>query len=314
MQREHVGGAAIRQLVARIFPLSPPPVIERAEEGVSTLVYRIRRDDEVFYLRLLPEEGASFAPEVRVHQLLRERNVKVPEIVHFEHYNAALRRSVMVTTEVSGAPIGHRPLGERLRQILVEAGRDLAIVNSILVEGFGWIARDGAGAGRLTAEHPTYRAAFLEGFAEDLAALGAGVLEREEVAAIRAIVARRDSRLDVARGSLAHGDFDATHIYQRDGRYSGIIDFGEIRGGDPYYDLGHFLLHDGERLPVRVLPHLLAGYREAAPLPPDHQQRIRLSGLTIGVRALARSAGHPPGMYQRYLAGSVRRLIAESGG
>ena len=39
---------------------------------------------------------------------------------------------------------------------------------------------------------------------------------------------------------LAHGDFDCSHIYVADGRYSGIIDFGEIRGANPWYDLAQF--------------------------------------------------------------------------
>lgn len=42
------------------------------------------------------------------------------------------------------------------------------------------------------------------------------------------------------QGYLAHGDFDTTHIYQDNGRYTGIIDFGEIRGADRWYDLGYF--------------------------------------------------------------------------
>ncbi len=289
--------------------------MERVREGVSTRVYRIRRDDEVFYLRVLPEEGASFAPEARVHQILRERNAKVPEVVYFEHYNEAIGRSVMVTTEIPGGPIGRRGVERDLAGVLAGAGRDLAIVNGIGVEGFGWIARDGSEVGRLTAESPTYRAAFLEPFVEDVALLAAGVLERGEVAALRALVARDGPRLAVARGALAHGDFDATHIYWRGGRYSGIIDFGEIRGADPYYDLGHFLLHDCQTLPRRELPALLAGYAEVTPLPADGEGRIRLAALLIGIGRLARLARKRPvdfraQPYYAWLRGRVRELLA----
>jgi hypothetical protein len=55
-----------------------------------------------------------------------------------------LRRSVMVTSEIPVRPIeaGDRP--EAIRAVYLEAGRDLAAINQIGVEGFGWIARDGA--------------------------------------------------------------------------------------------------------------------------------------------------------------------------
>lgn len=56
-------------LLMRVFPAGPTHV-ERVAEGVSTWVYRIRYRDSTFYLRVLPEAGASFAPEVAVHTAL----------------------------------------------------------------------------------------------------------------------------------------------------------------------------------------------------------------------------------------------------
>src|SRR5690348_8944848 len=73
----------IAQLAAHIFPHSTPLEVERVEEGVSTYVYRLRAADTVYYLRVLPEEGASFAPEVYAHQRLRERGARVPEVIYF---------------------------------------------------------------------------------------------------------------------------------------------------------------------------------------------------------------------------------------
>ena len=52
------------------------------------------------------------------------------------------------------------------------------------------------------------------------------------------------ARSDDPPSRLAHGDFDATHIYQRDGLYTGVIDFGEMRGAEPHYDLAYFLVQD----------------------------------------------------------------------
>lgn len=279
----------IETLVTQVFPCTVPSHMERVEEGVSTCVYRINRGNEVFYLRILPEVNASFAPEVYVHEMLRAKDVRVPEVVYFEHYNESLQRSVMVTSEIKGKHIGCYPANEIPRNVLVEAGRDLAVINSISVQGFGWIKRDSSKVAALEAEFPTYRAFIFEHLEEDLAFLSERVLSTREIKAIREIIDRCDIWLDEEQAWLAHGDFDATHIYQEHGRYTGIIDFGEIRGGDAFYDLGHFQMHDGEILPARMLPYLLEGYKDVIQLPPDYEQRIHFSSLLIAIRTLARS-------------------------
>ncbi len=64
----------------RIFS-SDPIQVERITEGVSTHVYRVVFQRETFYLRVLPEEGDSFAPAVAVHTHLRQLQVRVPEVI-----------------------------------------------------------------------------------------------------------------------------------------------------------------------------------------------------------------------------------------
>lgn len=300
---------AVEEVAAHIFSGARPLLVQRVEQGVSTYVYRVRRGADTFYLRVLPEDDASFVPEARVHALLRERGVRVPDVVYVEHFNEALRHSVMVTTEIRGCHVDHLTAVEDARKVLIEAGRDLAIINSVPVAGFGWIRRDRPDIARLEGELPSYRQFAVGRLEEDLAVLGAHVLSEREVAAIRAIVQEHDAWLDVEQGHLAHGDFDVTHVYQEHGRYTGIIDFGEIRGADRYYDLGHFAVHDGETLPFVARPYLMEGYREGAHLPPDADGRIALSGLLTAVRALRRCVDTGrTGTYSNYLHGAMRRL------
>jgi aminoglycoside phosphotransferase (APT) family kinase protein len=297
----------VQALADRIVPRTVHPTVERVAEGVSTHVYRLRRGAETFYLRVLPEAGASFAPEVRAHTLLLARGVAVPEVIYFEPCNPALQRSVMVTTAIPGGPVGRRAVGRDTREILAAAGRDLAVINSLAVEGFGWIRRDHDESLRLEAKHPTCRAFVHEHLEQDLALLRERVLTASEVALVRAILADFDPWLDAEHAVLAHGDFDATHIYQRDGRYSGIIDFGELKGGDLWYDLGHFRMHEGETLPTLALPWLLEGYGAVCPLPADHARRIGFASLLIAIRALAHRLGRY--RYQQALV-AIRRDIS----
>jgi aminoglycoside phosphotransferase (APT) family kinase protein len=284
--------------------------IERTEEGSSTQVYRLRRGAEVFYLRVAEEREASLGPEARVHEMLQARGVRVPIVIHFEPFNERLERSLLVTTEIRGESVLCRTPDAATAAILRAAGRDLAAINSIPIEGFGWIRRDNHTATMPQAEHPSNRAFMLEHLDHDLEQLPTFAFSKKEVDTIRAIIVACDAWLDADQAYLAHGDFDLTHIYQCDGEYTGIIDFGEIRGTAPLYDLGHFRLHDGERMAPLLLAHLIEGYGEGTPLSPDYEREIAFVSMLIGVRALARALRPGDGEYTRYLQESIRKISA----
>jgi len=311
MRQDAPDRAAIQAIADRVFSMSVDFTVTRVTEGVSTYVYRIERGAETFYLRVLPEAGAGFAPEAEAHRLLHERGVNVPAVVYVAQHDETLERSVLVTTAIAGSHIGHIPTHPHVRDILIEAGRDLARINQIPVAGFGWIRRDQPTVRRLEAEHPTYRAFVAEYLDAALAILRRHVLDADEIAIVWSILDRHDSWLEANDAWLAHGDFDATHIYQEHGRYTGIIDFGEMRGGTRWYDLGHFRMHDGETVPALILPWLLEGYRAVTPLPDDHERRIGFAGLLIAIRALARLLiKNPYSSYRDHCLASLRQEIA----
>ncbi len=273
----------IKELCGRILGPGSGLHVARVAEGVSTYVFRVERAGEVFYLRVLPEKGASFAPEVLAHLLLHERGAQVPEVVYWEHSNPVLDRSVMLTTEIKGQPIGHGADPEALREVLVAAGHDVALANTIPVQQFGWVRRDRADVVRLEGELASLREWLLGDLDEHLALLRRhGVLAASTISRIGAIIAASPDFFDDKQAYLAHGDFDATHIYHDHGVYSGIIDWGEIRGTQALYDLGHFSIENG-----RMLPYVLEGYREVAQLPPDFERRIHLANLFVAVGRLA---------------------------
>jgi aminoglycoside phosphotransferase (APT) family kinase protein len=308
----------VKTVVSSIFP-SIPTHIERITEGVSTYVYRIASDHKTWYLRVLPEEGASFVPEAMVHARLREMQVKVPEVIYVEPYNDLLQRSIMVTTEIPGRPIGQSQElgGEVLAEIVREAGHDLACINSMIVEGFGWVKRDPSTIEALQGEWPTYREFVDEYWNADLAYLTSSssssshVLSADEIAQVERVRATYDSWLDVERGYLVHGDFDTTHIYQEHGRYTGIIDFGEIRGADRWYDLAQFYMREREQLPWPLEAALIDGYEEVVALPEDYEQRIHFTSLLTNVRALSRSLQkRPPNHFSQHQLKMLRENLA----
>lgn len=278
------------EAVARhLFP-SGDIQVARVLSGISTYVYSIVTDHQTYYLRVLPEEGASFAPEVAALACLRKHNLNVPEVIHYEEYNQTLERSIMVETEIKGQALSKSSLaGSDFESIAREAGRELARLNALPVEGFGWIESGPESSGHLGARWPTYRAFALASREADLAYLRQHVLPPEVCVDLERVLSRYDSWLDVDQGYLAHGDFDTTHIFQDQGRYTGIIDFGEVRGTNRWYDLAHFRIRDGAHPPYRVFSALERGYAEIVPFPTDYDLHLRFTSVLINLRALSRA-------------------------
>src|SRR3712207_4294741 len=102
--------------------------VERVTEGVSTYVFRLACDGSLFYVRVLPGEGDTFAPEVYVHTALRARGVGAPEVIYYAALHEELQGSVMVVTAIHGQALGYGSHPWDEHELLVAAGRDLAIL------------------------------------------------------------------------------------------------------------------------------------------------------------------------------------------
>jgi aminoglycoside phosphotransferase (APT) family kinase protein len=275
---------ALAGLVRAAFPGARSVSVSPASGGRLVVVYRAEVDGVPYYLRLAEEPGQDMTTDALVLERLRAQGVRVPEVVATSPPSAGYPRSWMIMTEVPGLSIARDGTDEEARQAAAAAGRDAAVINSLPVAGFGWVRRDGAA--QLSAELPSYR----QFAVSDLPAPWPGALRDAfgppQLDVLRELaVAEQDRPLRF--GHLAHGDLDVTHVYAHDGRYSGIIDFGEMRGADPYFDLGHFLLHDGETRPVRLFSSFLDGYCQVSPLPDGHLEGIRASAILLGLRQLS---------------------------
>lgn len=282
-----VDPSAVDRLLGRIFG-RPSVRWERTSEGVSTEVYRIFRGEQIFYLRLPVDGTGSFAAEAAVHTELRRLGAAVPEIVHYELFEDELHRSLLLTTEIPGGPMSTDvPAPEALPRIYRAAGRDLALVNQIAVDGFGWIQNRQAGW-PLHAEHRDF-ARWLADF--DAATLAHLEFSQADVERVEQIVADEVRHAPHAgQGRLAHGDFYLGHVFHRDGHYTGIIDFGSIQGSNRWHDLATVRLSGPEQefLEAAAVPHLEAGYAEVADVPPDFHARVLGTAMTIMAERLVR--------------------------
>lgn len=296
----------MRRLVAR-WADGPAGRIEPAPDGVSTPVFTLTQGRETRYLRLGEQPGECRSAEKRVYEVLRARGVRVPEVVWFEPLAPEVNRSAMITSAIPGTPLDQAIDAHAAPAIVALAGRDLARINAIPVRGYGWVVAVDADGG-LVAEHAD-RASWTAEYHAAVAKVPGGLpLDRSRLASVVAAWATLPGQPE---SCLVHGDMGTSHIYCHAGRYTGLIDFGEIRGADRTYDLGHFLLHDGERVPPSLLPALLDGYREASPGAAIMTREITVQAVVIGVRALSRAGSDPTTSYVRFLTHRLSALLDE---
>jgi aminoglycoside phosphotransferase (APT) family kinase protein len=271
------------RLVRRAFPGASSVSVEAASERL-VVVYRARVDDLVVYLRVAEQPGQDLTTDAQILDRLGGLGAAVPAVVAAEATPDELPLSYMIVTEVPGISLAHGGTDDEARHAARLAGRDTAIINSVPVEGFGWIQRHGAQL--LTAELDGYGDFVVSYLPDSWPGWLAGVFDSHHLAALESLI-DSERRRSLGHGRLAHGDLDVTHIYIHDGAYSGIIDFGEIRGTEPCFDLGHFLLHDGETRPMDLFDSFLAGYAEVTALADGQREAIRVSAILLGLRQLS---------------------------
>ena len=268
----------VLQAVRRHLPQAESAA--RVPRGGSTYVYRVKTASETYYARFLPE-AASFAAEATAHEIMHAISVRVPRIVAFEHREERSGLSMMLAEEIPGASMEEKWPEQSADVILREAGRQLALMHTIPVDGFGWIDRGSHDA--LKGEKRSFLEYFDDYLADDLICLRHYGFTDSEQSQIRNYMEQARRLLDVPQAVLVHGDFDTTHIFHAAGQFTGFIDFGEIRGSNRLFDLAVFAYND--RSPDRTAYyHLVDGYREAAWLTGGDLFTVELMALLILLR------------------------------
>ncbi len=281
--------------------------------GGSTPVYHVSCDDQDAFLRLGEEPGEHRDAEVRVHELLYDAGVPVPRILRWEREPPELDRSAALTSRMPGRPIEELGLAaDDLATVMRAAGRDLARINAIPVCGYGWVDYVRGADRHLVAEHSTRSAWVAEYLAATATVIASDVLDATVCARLTDAMHTWAAIPERRWSSLAHGDVDEQTHFFVDGRtYTGIIDFGEIRGADPLYDLGRALVNAEDATRHNRFVALVDGYREIAALPDDWRAEVRFQAIAIATRALAIQLGRPAHAYHRFLTGRLRALLHE---
>jgi aminoglycoside phosphotransferase (APT) family kinase protein len=261
-----------------------PQRIERTAGGVSTAVYRVVVDGRTYYARLAEEQDDDLSVDARVLSELGAAGVRAPEVVHLDPFDPHLRRSLLITTEIRGTPLAAIVTADA-EPIACEAGRDLGLIHQLSVRGFGFVRRNRATWPPL-GEFASYEAFIHATLPDPWPGRFGAIFTPRSLTSLLDLV-ERERRRSLARATFAHGDFDLTHVFCLGGRYTGLIDFGEIRGAEPAFDFGVFLFANAGTERASLLESVIDGYQTVAPLE-DDRDAITRSAIMHGLRLLSR--------------------------
>ncbi|MDQ7021798.1 MAG: aminoglycoside phosphotransferase family protein [Candidatus Dojkabacteria bacterium] len=181
-----------------------------------------------------------------------------------------------LVTEVLGkALLEMSPLDLR---VLKDAGADLAKLHTISADGFGYVREFGT-EGKPIGEDPSYSYHLMESlrykapFSDKLDVLKKfNLLKEKEIYAIVDFIDSNKKYIEIEHGVLMHGDYSKDHIFYKNNKYSGVIDWDGIGVGTGIYDLAQFSIQNTKK----ELDALLEGYLIDSKYKDDSEFRERL--------------------------------------
>jgi aminoglycoside phosphotransferase (APT) family kinase protein len=269
--------------------------------------------------------GDSVRLEAWASGALRERGVLVPAVLAVDTSRRAFPLDWLLMEEVPGSPLAGWPSDRdvadldldspAIQAVLRGAGRQLRLVHSVRLAGFGTL--DGA---PLAAGHPpvgrwpTWAAYVAQDLRANLdSAVRQAILPADEARAARSVLDPRILHLEAPEPALLHGDFIARHLYVTpDGpALAGILDVGAL-AGDPAFDIAVADV-DHRRLeprPGRYAELVLEGYGPDARLREDVDDRLLLyrAQRAIGEAAFMHANGEDVEAQLRMFRWSVQHL------
>ena len=238
--------------------------------------------------------GDTIRLDAWVWRTVRRLGVLVPTVLAVDTSRRTFPLDWLLMEEVPGEPLAGWPSDREvadldlddpgIRAVLREAGRQLRLMHSVPLAGFGALdARSLAGGGQPAGRWSSwagYVAADLQANLDT--AVRQGILAPAEAAEARSVLAPLAGGLELPQGVLLHGDFIARHLFvTRPGpALAGILDVGAL-SGDPAFDVAIADV-DHRRLepaPGRYAGLVLEGYR------PDARLREDVAGRLVLYRA-----------------------------
>lgn len=286
--RKNISIITIKDFIKTIPRFAEYEVLE-IDGGISTDIFKLVDEKSELFLRIAPEDE-NMSTESTIHKLAIEAGVSVPKCAYYEDFNKQLGKSFMITSKMPGLAVNS--LIEKRGKIIQSAGQDLAKLQTIKIDGFGWLDVKTPYCIKLVGSCDSYSKFFFEGIRiiDRLSYLKEEkILSNAICSNVESFLLQNKDKLNLEQAVLSHSDLSNEHIFFDGDAYSGIIDFGDASAMSRYYDLAKYSLNEPEDY-----PYLIEGYEKVTSLPSGYEDFITLEATILAIRTLFWKAKNIP--------------------
>lgn len=232
------------------------------------LIIRISRDAEKHFEQEQWAIAHCVALDVPVPKILLIKHLSTPD----RPLDICIQEKLDGDVLTQGANDLKKIPQSRLEAITKQLGEFLSKIHSIPVEGFGYLDGNGQGGA------PTTWASLGDQEEQYLDLARKTGFDQGAMKAILTVL--KEKEYPIVQLSCVHNDFRARHVMVHEDRITGIIDWGEVAGGDPMSDFAKWDYKDVERIPLEWLK---AGYQNKALLADYFEERLYHRRLEFGL-------------------------------
>ncbi len=279
-------------LLASVSQISDDKISDckRLVAGEANEVYEITFDRRSAVIVRVSRAGDShFDQEVWAIDRCAAVGVPVPHILSVQHLSDGSEQlDISIQEKIQGTLLSETTLTQSARRTITEqAGDYLSRIHTISTRGFGYIDGEGQAAYSTALEE----ARTLLDMTDDFIRAGhkAGVVSVLIERAI-AISISEAKIADANISHLIHNDFCAKHIFVDRERITGIIDFGEVSGGQQVTDFVRWSRH--AEFPLGWLQE---GYQNQELFTPSFLRHLRVKQMEFGLWSMLNYENFPRG-------------------
>lgn len=204
-------------------------IIDESAESIVTLV---TGDEGSFVIKTRQLHGKTQYPfEAYTYKTVRSLGSHVPVVV-------SATDTELVMSKLNGEPLDDKVELYDTVSIFDAITHDLALNRKVIFKGFGKATlKNGLYVGEYST-WPSYLESIYTQFVTST------LFSDEQKKRLRIKWQEYKPVTPLTKGVLVHGDFALSAIFVNNGRYEGIIDYGDALIGDPLMDLAYFRLKE----------------------------------------------------------------------
>jgi len=274
--------------VKSITSLEIIPPDENVLKGNVNIVRKVILNGKPYIVRMHPrgvKNGYFYAEKCALHAC-KLKGIPVPRILEIYEAKNEDDMDFMLCSLTPGInmDIYLRDHADAEQQLLVCAGKQMATIHSIRVEGFGFfnnqIAKE---KNELVGIHKNYHDFIWSGLEENLDRLvGFNILTTLQADKIKQIFITMNFE-PIGRPCLVHNDMADWNLLTDGTELTGVLDWDECHAGDPIADLACWSTFYS----IERLEQFLKGYMMIQTLPKDYDKRFHYYRLRYTISKMA---------------------------